>query len=51
MKKEHKVEVVRHLRARGFFLLRDAAEMAAQALRCSRFSIYNYLNELDGDEE
>lgn len=51
MKKEHKVEVVRHLRARGFFLLRDAAEMAAQALRCSRFSIYNYLNELGGDEE
>lgn len=51
MKKEHKVEVIRHLQAKGFFLLRDAAEIAAQALRCTRFSIYNYLNELNGDDK
>lgn len=51
MRKEHKVEVVRLLKARGFFLLRDAAEMAAEALHCTRFSIYNYLNEIEGEKK
>ena len=49
MRKEHKVEVVRLLKARGFFLLRDAAETAANALACTRFTIYNYLNEIEGE--
>ncbi len=47
MRKEHKVEAVRTLRRRGFFLLRDAVETAAQALGVTRFTIYNYLNEID----
>lgn len=46
MKKEHKLRVVHHLEARGIFLLRDAVEMVATALGVSRFTIYNYLNEL-----
>jgi predicted transcriptional regulator YheO len=50
MKKEHKIEVVRRLKARGMFLLRDAVEMIAESLQVSRFTIYNYLNEL-GDTE
>lgn len=51
MRKEHKVDVVRRLKEHGFFLLRDAASMAAEALRCTRFSIYNYLNEIDAEKK
>lgn len=50
MKKEHKLEVVQKLKARGMFLLRDAVEMIAESLQVSRFTIYNYLNEI-GDAE
>jgi predicted transcriptional regulator YheO len=46
MKKEHKLQVVGALRARGLFLLREAVEMIAESLEVSRFTIYNYLNEL-----
>lgn len=47
MKKEHKVAVVRTLRERGMFLLRDAVETVAGALGVTRFTIYNYLNEIE----
>lgn len=47
MKKEHKVAVVAHLRQRGMFLLRDAVEMVAAHLKVTRFTIYNYLNEIE----
>lgn len=47
MQKQHKVAVVAELKARGFFGLREAAERAAQALQVSRFSVYNYLRELE----
>lgn len=46
MKKAHKVEVVRELEERGFFTIRDAADTAAARLGVSRYSIYNYLNEV-----
>ena len=46
MKKQHKLEVVRLLEERGVFLIRDAVEYVAQALGISRFTIYNYFNEL-----
>lgn len=49
MRKEHKIAVVRTLKARGMFMLRDAVEMIATSLGVTRFTIYNYLNELDGD--
>lgn len=45
MRKEHKLNVVRALQARGVFLLRDAVEMIAGSLQVTRFTIYNYLNE------
>ena len=51
MKKEHKLQVVAELKARGLFLLRDAVEMIAESLEVSRFTIYNYLNELSGSDE
>jgi predicted transcriptional regulator YheO len=51
MKKEQKVQVVASVKARGLFMLRDAVEMIAESLEVSRFTIYNYLNELaDADE-
>jgi predicted transcriptional regulator YheO len=46
MKKKHKLAVVEELQARGVFLLRDAVEMVAEALSVSKFTIYNYVNEL-----
>jgi predicted transcriptional regulator YheO len=49
MQKRHKIAVVRDLRARGMFLLRDAVETVAAALDVTRFTIYNYLNELGDD--
>jgi predicted transcriptional regulator YheO len=49
MKKVHKMQVVQILDERGMFLLRDGIERAASALEVSRYTIYNYLNELDAD--
>ncbi|MEU3780198.1 helix-turn-helix transcriptional regulator [Streptomyces sp900129855] len=46
MRKEHKLQVVAELERRGFFLVKQAPETAAAALGVSRFTIYNYLNEL-----
>jgi predicted transcriptional regulator YheO len=46
MRKEHKIRVVAELEARGMFLIRDAIETVAASLEVSRFTIYNYLNEL-----
>jgi predicted transcriptional regulator YheO len=46
MKKAQKMTVVRELDTKGFFALREAAELAANRLRVSRYTIYNYLNEL-----
>lgn len=51
MHKRHKVEVVRQLEARGLFLLKDAVELAAHALQVTRFTIYNYLNEVHDQSE
>jgi len=50
MQKKHKLSVVSDLKDRGFFLLKESVEMAAQALQVTRFTIYNYLNELGNDE-
>jgi predicted transcriptional regulator YheO len=54
MQKRHKVAVVRDLKDRGMFHLRDAIDMIATTLGVTRFTIYNYLNEIadeDVDEE
>lgn len=48
MQKRHKVEVVRTLKVRGFFTLKDSVEDAAAALQVTRFTVYNYLNALEG---
>lgn len=51
MKKRHKLRVVAELESRGLFMVRDAVEMAATALRVSRYTIYNYLNELAAERD
>jgi predicted transcriptional regulator YheO len=50
MQKKHKIAVVNDLKDRGFFMLKESVEMAAQALQVTRFTIYNYLNELGNEE-
>jgi len=46
MSKEDKMEAVRHMNNRGLFLIRSSVDMAATSLAVSRFTIYNYLDEL-----
>ena len=50
MQKKHKMAVVNDLKERGFFMLKESVEMAAAALQVTRFTIYNYLNELGNEE-
>ena len=51
MKKEHKLRALQKARDNGIFLLRDAADTVADRLHVSRFTIYNYLKELDEGAE
>lgn len=46
MDKEQKLNIVRTMNRRGVFLVRGGVERAAQALAVSRFTIYNYLDEI-----
>jgi predicted transcriptional regulator YheO len=46
MTKKQKIAVVAELERRGFFVIREAADLAAGALGVSRYTIYNYLNEV-----
>jgi predicted transcriptional regulator YheO len=50
MQKKHKIAVVNDLKDRGFFMLKESVGMAAQALQVTRFTVYNYLNELANEE-
>lgn len=51
MQKRHKLAVVQELRKRGFFTIRESTETAAKALGVTRFTVYNYLNELDAQAD
>ncbi|MFF3501116.1 helix-turn-helix domain-containing protein [Streptomyces sp. NPDC003247] len=51
MRKVHKVEVVRDLDKRGFFTIKEAVDIIGQRLGVSRYTIYNYLNEISADAE
>jgi predicted transcriptional regulator YheO len=46
MSKKQKVAVVAELQRGGYFLIREAADLAAAALGVTRYTIYNYLNEI-----
>lgn len=45
MTKEDKVAVVKHLDAKGAFLIKKSAEKIAKFLNVSKFTLYNYLGE------
>lgn len=51
MQKQHKKRVVQALDADGFFLIKGSVGYLASALCVTRYSIYNYLNELRGADE
>ncbi len=48
MKKQQKAAVVRELDEAGFFLIRDSVDHVAGRLDVTRYTIYNYLNEIRG---
>lgn len=51
MHKRHKIAVVRELSEAGLFTLKSAVDTVAEALGTTRFTIYNYLNELAPRED
>lgn len=51
MKKPHKVAVVKELEEKGFFLVKDSIDQISQCLGVSRFTIYNYLNEIPSTKD
>lgn len=50
MQKQHKMRVVQALDADGFFLIKGSVGYLARALSVTRYSIYNYLNEVRDTE-
>ena len=50
MKKEEKLVVVRELDERGIFLIRGSVNRVARTLGVSRYTIYNYLEEIKAEE-
>jgi len=46
MDKQDKLEIVRQLEQRGVFLVRGSVDQVAQMLGVSRFTVYNYIDEI-----
>ncbi|WP_377702724.1 transcriptional regulator [Pseudoduganella sp. UC29_71] len=46
MSKEEKIQAVREMQRRGLFIVKGGVQRAAAALQVSRFTIYNYMEEL-----
>ena len=44
--KKEKVEIVRQMHENGLFIVRGGVERAAKALGVTRYTIYNYLDEI-----
>lgn len=49
MNKQAKVEAVRVMQERGLFIVKGGVEKAAEALGVTRYTVYNYLEQLRGD--
>ncbi|MDH0300850.1 MULTISPECIES: PAS domain-containing protein [unclassified Pseudomonas] len=49
MSKQAKVDAVRVMQERGLFIVKGGVEKAAQALGVTRYTIYNYLEQLRGE--
>jgi predicted transcriptional regulator YheO len=50
-KREQKIQAVRQMQLRGLFIVKGGVQRAAAALQVSRFSIYNYIEELQRREQ
>ena len=48
MNKQAKVEAVRVMQERGLFIVKGGVEKAASALGVTRYTVYNYLEQLRG---
>ena len=51
MNKQAKVEAVRVMQERGLFIVKGGVEKAASALGVTRYTIYNYLEQLRGTSQ
>lgn len=51
MMKEHKLSVVRDLDSLGAFNIKGAVEYVAKELAASRYTIYNYIDQVRANEE
>lgn len=49
MNKQAKVQAVRAMQERGLFIVKGGVEKAAEALGVTRYTIYNYLEQLRGE--
>jgi Uncharacterized protein conserved in bacteria len=49
MNKQAKVEAVRVMQERGLFIVKGGVEKAANALGVTRYTVYNYLEQLRGE--
>ncbi|MDR2306954.1 MAG: PAS domain-containing protein [Paucimonas sp.] len=50
MNKQAKVEAVRVMQERGLFIVKGGVEKAAEALGVTRYTVYNYLEQLRGEQ-
>ncbi|MNE97027.1 hypothetical protein D3C80_1953170 [compost metagenome] len=50
MKKPQKVEAVRQMQDRGIFIVKGGIEKAAAVLGVTRYTIYNYLEQIRATE-
>lgn len=51
MEREDKVQVISYLESKGAFLIRYSIDRVAQCLGVSKFTVYNYLEELNSRQE
>ena len=51
LNKEDKVSIVKELDSKGTFLIKGAVEYVAEVLCVSRYTIYNYLDEIRGENK
>jgi predicted transcriptional regulator YheO len=51
LSKEERMDIVRDLDTQGFFLIKGAIKILASKLKLSKFTIYNYLDEIKSQDE
>jgi len=51
MRREDKIEIIRQLDEQGFFLIKGAVKLIAGKLRVSKFTVYNYLDQIRSEQQ